>query len=216
MPLPAHRIAHTSRMTHRHPHEHAHDKTPPPRASQRPRRATRDDGRDETTGRRLPAYRHDDEATTPPLADTTTKRPTPRRIAATRPTTRKHGTNDGTRETGSEARRKAGRKKGPPFGKKGGPENGTRYEIKRHAANYSPSLSESSGKRGKSRRRERKYSYCSRLIAISAGIPSVNEVVRVSKRSRISTIRSCVARDGTGISICRTLNMSGCLMPAPR
>ena len=98
-------------MTHRHPHEHAHDKTPPPRASQRPRRATRDDGRDETTGRRLPAYRHDDEATTPPLADTTTKRPTPRRIAATRPTTRKHGTNDGTRETGSEARRKAGRKK---------------------------------------------------------------------------------------------------------
>lgn len=145
-------------MTHRHPHEHAHDKTPPPRASQRPRRATRDDGRDETTGRRLPAYRHDDEATTPPLADTTTKRPTPRRIAATRPTTRKHGTNDGTRETGSEARRKAGRKKnGPPFGKKGGPENGTRYEIKRHAANYStlPSESESSGKRGKSRRRER-------------------------------------------------------------
>lgn len=35
MPLPARRIAHTSRMTHRHPHEHANRKTPPQRASQR-------------------------------------------------------------------------------------------------------------------------------------------------------------------------------------
>ena len=35
MPIPARRIASTSRITHRHPHEHAHGKTPPPSPSQR-------------------------------------------------------------------------------------------------------------------------------------------------------------------------------------
>ena len=34
-PIPASRIASTSRITHGHSHEHAHDKTPPPRPSQR-------------------------------------------------------------------------------------------------------------------------------------------------------------------------------------
>ena len=73
MPLPALRIAHTSRITCGYSHEHIHGKTTPQRPLQRPRRATRDDGRDETTGRRLLAYRYDDEATTPPPADTTTR-----------------------------------------------------------------------------------------------------------------------------------------------
>lgn len=99
---------------------------------------------------------------------------------------------------GRRTRRKTGR---PTHNEaKNGPKNETKYEIGRYAANYSPSEAASSGKRGKSRIRERQYSYCSLLIAISAGIPSVSEVVRVSKRSRISTIRSCVSRDGTGSS----------------
>ena len=38
MPLPALRIAPTSRITHGYSHEHAHGKTTPPRALQRPRR----------------------------------------------------------------------------------------------------------------------------------------------------------------------------------
>lgn len=98
-------------------------------------------------------------------------------------------------------RRRAGRKTGRPSHNEERPEKRNEaYTIKRDAANYSPSEAASSGKWGKSRIRERQYSYCSRLIAISAGIPSVSEVVRVSNRSRISTIRSCVARDGTGSS----------------
>ena len=104
------------------------------------------------------------------LTDTTTERRTPRRTA-TRPTTRKHGTKSGTMEAGREARRKAERTTGRISGKQGGardgtkkngpfllnekrPENRTRYQIKREDC-YSPSLLESSGKRGKSRRRER-------------------------------------------------------------
>lgn len=95
--------------------------------------------------------------------------------------------------------RRAGRKTGRPSHNEERPEKRNEtYTIKRYAANYSPSETASSGKRGKSRIRERQYSYCSLLIAISAGIPSVRDVVMASKRSRISTIRSCVARDGTG------------------
>ena len=74
MPLPARRIAHTSRMTHQHRHEHANGKTPPPRPSQRPRRDDRRDGKRDAgclppTRHRnaerpddclLPAPRHDD------------------------------------------------------------------------------------------------------------------------------------------------------------
>lgn len=96
MPLPAHRIATTSRITNGSQHEHAHDKTPPPRLSQHPRKATRDDGRD---GRRdappqrhLLAYRHDD-GTQNATANT-----------ATRPTTRRNGTRGGTNRLRNEGR----------------------------------------------------------------------------------------------------------------
>lgn len=55
MPLPARRIAHTSRITHGHSREHAPGKTPLHEPHNAP---------DGTTRRRLLAYRHDDEMTT--------------------------------------------------------------------------------------------------------------------------------------------------------
>lgn len=54
--------------------------------------------------------------------------------------------------------------------------------------------------RGKSSRRSRQYSCCARRASISAGIPSVSDFVRVSKRSRMSTTFRWVAGHGTGIS----------------
>lgn len=148
-PLPARRIAHTSRITHRHPHEHTRWEMTPPRASQRPRRATRDD---ETRRRRDTTPRTQDATTTACL-------PTTRRLTATAtalPAPRHDGTGREAGRRKRETRRDDGRdeKNGPPLEKKGGQKNGTRYEIKREDC-YSPSLSESSGKRGKSRRRER-------------------------------------------------------------
>ena len=54
--------------------------------------------------------------------------------------------------------------------------------------------------RGKSSRRSRLYPYCAQRASISAGIPSVSDFVRVSKRSRMSTTFCWVPMDGAGIS----------------
>ena len=157
MPLPARRIAPTSRMTHRHPTNTPTGKRPLHEPHNAP------DGQYGTTNgtrqRDASACRHDDETLRRNaaclLADTTTERRTPRRIA-TRPTTRRHGTTDGTRKTGSEAGREAGRKKRAAIRKEKRPEKRNEiYAIKRNAANYLPSETASSSKRGKSRRRER-------------------------------------------------------------
>ena len=155
MPLPAYRIATTSRITCGYSHEHVHGKTTPPRASQCPRRATRDDGRDNGT-LLLADMTTRRSAATPPACLPTRRRNAERHGEYCYPphdtTTRDERRDE---ETGSKAGRETGRKKtGRPLEKKGGPENGTRYEIKQEDC-YSPSLSESSGKRGKSSNRER-------------------------------------------------------------
>ena len=54
--------------------------------------------------------------------------------------------------------------------------------------------------RGKSSRRSREYPYCARRTSISAGIPSVSDFVRVSKRSRMSTTFCWGPLEGAGIS----------------
>ena len=54
--------------------------------------------------------------------------------------------------------------------------------------------------RGSSSRRSRWSPYCARRASISAGIPSVSDFVRVSKRSRMSTAFRWVPMDGAGIS----------------
>lgn len=101
--------------------------TPPP--ARLPTRAT---GR-RTPRRLLPAPRHDDTGRAAGRTDYGTR----------------GGTNNGMKD--------GTHKNGPPLLNERRPENGTRYITERDAANYStsPSLSESSGKRGKSRRRAR-------------------------------------------------------------
>ena len=77
-------------------------------------------------------------------------------------TTRDDGRDDGQDdETGridygmiDGTNRRDARKTGRLYETRDSPKNGTRYEIKREDC-YSPSLSESSGKRGKSSNRER-------------------------------------------------------------
>lgn len=160
MPLLARRIAPTSRMTHRHPQRTRPRENDPSTSLTTPQ--TGNTGR--LTGRGNGTLL---------LADMTTRRSAatpPDCLPTRRRNAERHGeycypphdttTRDERRDERDRKRSgtKGGTKKnGPPFGKKGGPENGTRYEIKRHAADYSPLLSESesSGKRGKSRRRER-------------------------------------------------------------
>ena len=131
----------------------ADDKTPRRNAACLSTRWTRRYSRPQ---RLLLAYRYDNE--TP---DTSARLPTRRRNAerhgdACYPphdtTTRdeRRGEGSGTQNgTGDGTTKKTGRLRQT----RNGPKNGTRYEIERYAANYSPS--ESSGKRWKSRIRER-------------------------------------------------------------
>lgn len=103
MPLHARRIAHTSRITHGHSHETHPQENAPYMPITTPLTGNTRRGDGTTTGHLsslacLPIRRRDDDACLPPDT-TTTERRTSRRTA-TRPTTRRHGTNDGTRETG--------------------------------------------------------------------------------------------------------------------
>lgn len=125
MPLPARRIAPTSRMTHG-----SHTNTP---TRKRPLHGhyNASDGQHKMINgtttrrpsqRRLSAYRQDDKARRlRPPPDTSDGTPNDTAIA-TRPTTRRHGTKSGTRETGRPTGRPTGRKKtGRLCEKKGGP-----------------------------------------------------------------------------------------------